>query len=106
MCLDQLTLEGFANYVMLNRNHSQSEKYKLMTVLVMFVVYLSELYFHDSFAWCFDTDFVSDGSKIPMNADLYDYYKDRGCELNDDDVPGDDEHTENTENNDEECDPE
>ena len=39
----------------------------------MFVVALSEIYCHDSLAWSFDTYFVSDCSRIPINEDLYDY---------------------------------
>ena len=63
---------------------------------------MSELYCHDSFAWCFDTDFASDGPKPPISEDLYDYYKDQVYALSYDDVPGDDEHAEDTDNNDEE----
>ena len=62
----------------------------------MFVVALSELHCHESLACCFDTYFVSDGSKIPISEDLYDYYKDQGYSLNDDDIPVDDEHSEDT----------
>ena len=52
--------------------------------------------------WC---RFFSDGSKVPINKDLYDYCKDQGYALNDDDIPGDDEHVEDTCNNYEVCDP-
>ena len=89
-----------------NSSYGQSEKDKLRNVLVMFVVTFSEIYYHDSLAWSFDTDFISYGSKIPINEDLCDYYKNQGCALNDDDVPGYDKHAEDADNNDEECDPE
>ena len=107
MYLDQIMFEGFANYVMpfSSSSNSQSEKDKSENVLVMFVVALSELYCHDNLTWCFDTDFVSDGSKIPISEDLYDYYKDQGYALNDDDIPADDEHSEDTEINNNEYDP-
>ena len=75
-----------------------------MHILLMFVVALSELYFHDSLAWCFDTDFVLDGSKIPISEDLYDYYEDQGYALNDDDIPLSDEHAEDADKNVEEHD--
>ena len=55
--------------------------------------------------WCSDTDVVSDSSKIPISKDFHDYYKDQGNALNDDDVPVDDDHSEDTEKNDAECDP-
>ena len=107
MYLDQIMFEGFTNYVMpfSSSSHSQSEKDKSENVLVMFVVALSELYCHDNLTWCFDTDFVSDGSKIPISEDLYDYYKDQGYALNNNDFPADDEHSEDTEQNNAKYDP-
>ena len=47
----------------------------------------------------------SDGSKININEDLYDYYKDQGYALNDNDFPADDEHSEDTEQNNAKYDP-
>ena len=53
------------------------------------------------FGLVFDADFVSDGSKIPINECLCDYFKDQGYVINYDDVLGDNEHVKDSDKNEE-----
>ena len=77
---DQIMFECFANYVLgfLDASHLQSEKDKSFNILIFFVTCLGELCCGDNFEWSFQQNTVSDGSKIEINEDLYDYSKDQG----------------------------
>ena len=97
MYLDQLMFEGWTNSVLpySKTSNSQSEKEKVNNVLVMFVSALSELYCLDASGWKADIEnFVSDGAKIVVDENLYDYYKDQGYATNDNDLPIDDIYNE------------
>ena len=90
--LDQIMFECFANSVLefSITSHSQSEKDKSFNILLFFVTALGELHCGDNFEWLFEQNAVSDGSKIEIKEDLYDYYKDQGYSKNGNDVPFDD----------------
>ena len=81
--------EYFANSVLefSKSSHSQSEKEKYFNILLFFVTTLGELHCGDNFGQSFEQNALSDGSKIEIKEDLYDYYKDQGYSKNSNDLP-------------------
>ena len=92
MCLDQIVLECWENSVshFPTTSHSVAENQKCANALFFYITALSEFYCGDDFKWEWQDNFVSDGCKIKIDEDLYDYYKDQGHVENDDDMPVDD----------------
>ena len=84
--------EVWANSVLpfSEHSHSKAEKDKIFNNFLMLLIGLGELYCLNDKEWYYEHKFVSHGGNMPINDELYQFYKEQGYTKNGNEIPFDD----------------